>query len=944
MDGKKVRIFWSGYIDFPDGFYTSGSKEGDKLSGEFPTDHIVLDRLGTSTFNIEPGEPTFPQSTSFSFTLKNKDSLGNQRYPESKMLSLGRTQEYGGKTKKFGDIFIKIDSPFLGRDIYFGTVKSFKYSKHNEEISIQCSDIVEFIKGNDIKMFQPFEFKNLNIDRALYRGNNNVLGVDRFKEFVQVVDAVDFFDNRQFNLIGEETSFIRKPEGLLLSEGSAVVNDSEDILRDSLGSDDIEPEDLEGNDLNLQLLTFTLDDTTLAEAFDATEDDTFARLFDNTLLMKDSDGNVIKNKYSRAFESEIPIISDNVDDTDPPEETSLKAWQFEEQHIISQIKNNLDISSIISFDNGYDNFIDFSENDVIWPDRLRGNKRLWPNFLKSRASQIGAAVAGISQRRKSAFAWSNYIFWTKWLNGFVQIGDYTLLTKYRIVFEVRLDFTGGTQVVTDPDFSIEDNIGITGRKVSLQVIHSNNKFTKIERNLAEERIDLTEEQEDSDSIFLFERTRFYKGTSNPKDDEIKSGDKLNVTLHEFDRFDNAPNIIFNGEYLNGKNKIDIKRRDLPILHSIFFSGINRGISNNIGSNSGAVKISPETDVYKHSFDLIKTLAKSYNDFVSREFSFFGDVNLFDLSRIGDQRGRMFFISDIMQYEWVDKKFEDALVNSARALSAFLFINERGEFSFVDRNLFNKFLPDKEIIPDRFSTSINFEDFSIDSGDSFEFEDDIYKIEFADILEANNLVSDRTVEKVVNSEGQVSDSARKPKDLEISNFRTSDLGIPNKRNILTKSNVNGPNNQRILRRSPRDLRKFARTPLKQAIGFAISTSPRNISLSISLDVAKNDDNELSIRDDSGVPIEIEAGDNWQLNRTDSYSDINVGRIVSLEYENIINYFMVRQAAYDVGQISQSPVNILKLELRFLGQFIGGNFLRVQSNEILTTPDGDKIIAE
>jgi uncharacterized protein YwgA len=97
-----IKIEWSGYFDFPDGTYSSGSKYGEPYSGEFNQDLIRLSESGQIKYAIEEGEPTFPTYEDFSFSLQNIDKdTGEQIFDFERLSVMGRTKEYGGTRDAF---------------------------------------------------------------------------------------------------------------------------------------------------------------------------------------------------------------------------------------------------------------------------------------------------------------------------------------------------------------------------------------------------------------------------------------------------------------------------------------------------------------------------------------------------------------------------------------------------------------------------------------------------------------------------------------------------------------------------------------------------------------------------------------------------------------------------------------------------------------------------
>lgn len=910
---SKIRIFWSGYLDFPDKLYSGGTKDGDNISGEFDSSDIVLDRMGSVSYSIDEGEPTFPKSSRFSFVLKNKNQFGVEKYSENFIRTFGRTKEYGGTKNVFGDIFIRVDFEQINKTVYLGAMDSFSFTKRNEEVKIDCVDVVGWMKGSDIKMFFPFNFESLELGRASFKGkiDNN----DNKNE-----DLINREDIK--NVVGKNQEKLYRQK--IINEGTDNTSIFQSLFNNTNGG----IQDLDGDDLNLQVLSFNISES--------------------------------KNQYAKVRNKSGEVLKYDIDKNNfghriLKNETLKQRWNREEQFILNLVED-VNLKSVFP-DVEYVSFLDSIEDDI-WKNfsslRRSRNFGFGHNFSKVDATDLpnwqqnfpsGYTIStSFNLSVSSIFRLSTFIKETKWLTGFVQVGEFTLLTKYRIIAEIQFNVLSNVNEQTGERFHI---ISSENSKLSLQVVHSNNKFTKINVDGIDDEVALdlfpeADTDDNDDVAFLFERTRFYKGTESPKTDEIKKNDKLNVTLHEFDRTLDSEKIVFDGIFSSDKNSIDIKKENL-FIHSVLFNKVGAGVFRDVGR----FILQPALD--GDSFDVITTLAKSINRFVSRKFALDNNVNIFNLSTIGGAENRKAFISDVAMYDWLDTNIEDAIVNSARQINCFIFLDESGKISYKKRNLYERFLPDNKMIPSFLSTTVDIEDFSIASGDSISVNADSYSIEFSDILEANNLSSEKTVSLTVDKSGIVQQTTSKTRDLAISNYRTSDLGIPNDRSNLdqvSSLDIKGKNNQKRFRFSifsndNINPNNFLNTPVRQAVNFIQSQKEFAKTFSINLDILKNPGAFDNILDESGNPILDEFSNEIQDVKTNSYSDIGVGSLVNIDYDALINYFIVTKINYEPSQIMSNIMQSFSLEMLFLGRFESLSIIRDQSWQPLKDQNNSNI---
>lgn len=209
-----IRIKWSGYWDFPTGVYPQGSKNGQNISGEFDQKYIMLENVSPISYEIDPGKINIPKSPSFSFTLINRNpNTGSELFSKEMITSLGRTKEYGGTIKSFGDLFIEVISPILGNKVIFkGVLDSFEYSNYKDEVKLNCVDFTEgVLKSQDFSILSKFKMPPLEV----YDIENNTSNVlDEFGYTGKSIKSLNDIDI-------ELSRMSLKP-----SEDSAYINDA----------------------------------------------------------------------------------------------------------------------------------------------------------------------------------------------------------------------------------------------------------------------------------------------------------------------------------------------------------------------------------------------------------------------------------------------------------------------------------------------------------------------------------------------------------------------------------------------------------------------------------------------------------------------------------------------------------------------------------------------
>ena len=229
VNNSFITIEWSGYLDFPEGEYLYGSKAGEFISGEFNPEDIVLSKLGSADYAIDPGELTYPVSPEFHFSLNNLDkSTGQQKYPHQYFSKLGRTAEYGGHDDEMGDLFIRVYSPILEKYIYTGFVEGFEYTKFNYELEVSCTDFIKLFDTND-NVFKPYDLGDVKF--YLKNRSGSDLSQDK-NDIVNKFSPVGFSDvtvNKIVDRNDREINF----QQFEIRDGTFLVIEHPDISNDT---------------------------------------------------------------------------------------------------------------------------------------------------------------------------------------------------------------------------------------------------------------------------------------------------------------------------------------------------------------------------------------------------------------------------------------------------------------------------------------------------------------------------------------------------------------------------------------------------------------------------------------------------------------------------------------------------------------------------------------
>lgn len=769
-----IRIEWSGFMNFPNAFYSGGSKDGDAVSGMFDTEDIVLSNLGSSDYSIDPGELSFPVSPELSFTLKNRDKFtGDFIYSPEYISTLGRTTEYGGHNDEIGDLFIRLYSGVLEKYIYTGFMETFEYSSFDLELTINCTDFIKLLKTE--------------------------------KPILRQYD----FDSMQFFFVQDL--------------GGESISQDQDVIVNRFRSDGL-PEIPGGR------LVDRRDEDTDLQQFEVRDEFRFYII-----------GADLSNDASRVKLNDIlvSVLSGNMDSEYL--DNAIWGWPlfpgglFPVGHLNQRPQYN-DFIKRIFLDNHDLYMIDDSmiESEINYPELGGLNRR-------------ATLESGV-------------------LHCFLQIEESTILCP--IILRMMVYFNND-----DPQTPMAFHWAIAS-------CHAHNDTVQVEYR--------------GEDLFVFERGRFLHDSDDPDEVDIESQDAVSVTIYDWGKFPSDENdgfFISEGwERTPYGDATDFKKNYL--YHGVYFYADGSG--NLKASDNSRGKFRPIDSMFENiNSEIVSEYVGQpgydyydYYEYYDEPVEI--DFDIFDLSTVDGDQFKDVFVSDIAQYGWLDIAITDNIVNLSRQINCYLFSNEDGKIQFLTRDLYRGFVDPVNI---GLFKEIHPEDVEPAGGRNYAYGKLFYKIEYSDILEVNNLTADGEISITVGREGRTRSSVS-PRDLKISNYRTSDLGIPDSITL----NKEDPNDPFIIFRDPlssQETQEFLMTPEMQARLFAQSYPYPTILLPINLDVLFN----------------ISA----------NYPTIGIGSLIYIiNPDDHYDVYMVKEITYNIYEIYQGGAS-LSIQLLYLATY-------------------------
>lgn len=558
---------------------------------------------------------------------------------------------------------------------------------------------------------------------------------------------------------------------------------------------------------------------------------------------------------------------------------------------------DLDNNNVLDFDD----VLDREKSDLI--------KHFWGD------SKILMSVKRLSTKVTSVNTY-RALHISEWMTGFVKVGESTLLTRFQLKLTLVYKVTKANGMLNKA----------TGVGIGIRVVHSGNKS-------------LEYDNEEGNTVDVFTRGKYQKSTNDINDIEYKRGDSANISIFDFRRHSFEKDILFDGVYLSDKGSANTDLKASPRLkNEIFIHGSLYklmdekeegkfttsynldGSEKNLSLTSGVKSVLTCTE--KGFFNSYMTFVNIINNLFVEKFCYDQNfkVNLIDESSIINNDASYFYISDLMMYKWNDIKIQDVLINYAFQISAYLYTKEDGKIAYQSRDIYNKYIPYNIIPP--FSVDISIDDFEFVAGNQYGYGSEAYEIEFSDILEIDNRVSEATEKKLIDKNGESDDIYVSPRKLPLDVYRTSDLGVPSyyesftdEKDIRTiRPSMASPNLDFPL------LTMFPRLPEEQAVIYARSFTYPSVLFSIAYDPTEKISGDNSILDESGLDINAENND-YLL---DEYSGLSfpfgIGSTIHFYADNGRTAIcLIKGISYSLTDLL-SKANWLNIELLLIGYYL------------------------
>jgi len=407
----------------------------------------------------------------------------------------------------------------------------------------------------------------------------------------------------------------------------------------------------------------------------------------------------------------------------------------------------------------------------------------------------------------------------RYRNAFVKIGDNTILTR---IFEyiIQLDYYDefdGSYLASKLQLYINPFHAINGNPPTVQ----GNK--------------------------ILERGRFF---ADDQGNHLAEDERYTVTIYDYDHG-------FSDDILISKEDgpFDYDTDDVTFMHgcNVIFSGGDPPTQYDVLTS------------FESHFDTLSLMTAAINGkLLSRFYQDAEAADIMDTSKAPDDKREAFW-ADLILYGWSEDKINDIFVNTATQTNCYIYYDEEGKIVFHDRLHHEQYLPGS-LPPDAFQVEVG----DINPLGSYEENNgfDSYTIEYADRIEINNVESDNTREAIVDEQGTRQKASVRNTGLEIKNYRSSDLGVPN---------MDSPYELPKFRYSPDDpdfygngigldLSAFLPTAVEQAQNFAKAWKYPELLWKIK----------------------------WDMNK---YPDAGIGRYFWVAWPDENSVYMIRQITHD-----------------------------------------------
>lgn len=254
---------------------------------------------------------------------------------------------------------------------------------------------------------------------------------------------------------------------------------------------------------------------------------------------------------------------------------------------------------------------------------------------------------------------------------------------------------------------------------------------------------------DPELTYLYHRGQ-YLDSDGERLDSGNGGVDVSLVLHEPDLGNGTPSILH----------ID----DTPLNEDWIF-----GVP--FSQESGYIQVGSDSYSY---FDVVDVITEAAQNEINEVHSDSGEayIDLFDTSRVTTLHRKAFW-ADVAMTGLAENTLSEALVGMARQTSSWLYTNRFGQIVVHSRNYV-----DDVISGAAHSEPVLDIDWEYLDGDSLDSGFTTYEAEVPfDIIEINNLISDKTSTFISDSVGLRNQPALRNKKISLSNFRLTDLAVP-----------------------------------------------------------------------------------------------------------------------------------------------------------------------
>lgn len=127
----------------------------NQINTDIPVKHIILEQSGGISRSVEPGEPNLPTGETYTVAIRNRDIDGTFLYPLSFWQNAARSEVEGAtqELQLYVEIFVEGVSQFTG------ILKRVRYDTYDTVVFLEIGDLAELLRVEDREMLKAFEFE-----------------------------------------------------------------------------------------------------------------------------------------------------------------------------------------------------------------------------------------------------------------------------------------------------------------------------------------------------------------------------------------------------------------------------------------------------------------------------------------------------------------------------------------------------------------------------------------------------------------------------------------------------------------------------------------------------------------------------------------------------------------------------------------------------------------